>query len=207
MRGASGPAAGRGRTPALGGLLVGGLLVGGTAIAATAVFSGNGTAPDRSRIPVVRVLGVNQSTRCAELTAALTARRRVDTGEAIACDQQESAQMDLLRRHARARGEHSVAGSSPTCSAVDRRAAAGDPTLDFDLAFHCRQRERFAARANELDGVTDRSMTSLCRGVEARRARGEPVAPFPEAFCAHEATRTPTPGGSPRPVGSPTGWP
>ncbi|WP_377271998.1 hypothetical protein [Peterkaempfera sp. SMS 1(5)a] len=190
MGGAIRPAARRSRPRAVGGLLAGGLLVTGTVVALLAAFWADDTTAVNGGVPVVRVLGVSQSSDCAALTAALTAGRDVDTAQAIACDQQESVRMDVLRSRARARGEQSAVGSSPTCAAVDRRAAVGDPTLDFDLAFHCRQRERFAGRTNELDGVAGHDITSLCRGVRARRDRGEPVAPLPLAFCSQETVAT-----------------
>ncbi|AXI77150.1 hypothetical protein C7M71_006550 [Peterkaempfera bronchialis] len=195
--------------PVAGGLLIGGLLVAGTAAAGLAALSGGGTPPAPGRLQAVKVLGVSQTPDCAALTAALGAGRAVDTAKAIACDQQESNAMEALRQDARAQGRRSAAGSSPTCSAVDRRAAAGDPTLDYDLAFHCRQRERYAGRTNELDGMSEGSFTAFCRGVRARRDRGEPVDPFPQAFCAQESGTVPWHAASPpaAPSSGPTGGP
>ncbi|WP_055586136.1 hypothetical protein [Peterkaempfera griseoplana] len=190
MGGASRPTARRRRPQGAGGLLAGGLLVTGTAVALVAAFWADDTSAVNSGLPVVRVLGVSQSSDCAALTAALLAGRSVDTAQAIACDQQESARMGVLRSRARARGEQTTTGSSPTCAAVDRRAAAGDPTLDLDLAYHCRQRERFADRSDGLGGMAGHDLTSLCRGVRARRDRGEPVAPLPLAFCSQETAAT-----------------
>ncbi|MFF4648939.1 hypothetical protein [Streptomyces sp. NPDC001380] len=197
MDGADRPAERRRGAPVLGGLLVGALLAAGTAAAALGALSGGGAAPARERLPQVRVLGASQSADCAALTSALEAGRAVDTARAVACDRQESAAMEDLRRQAGRLGLRSAEGPSPTCSAVDRRAAAGDRTLDPGLALHCRRHARFAGRAHEPAGAAGPGATSFCRSVRSRLARGLPVAPFPRDFCARGPGAAASPGDSP----------
>ncbi|MFJ6213862.1 hypothetical protein ACIQGZ_11105 [Streptomyces sp. NPDC092296] len=183
------PPARRRRVPVVGGLLVAGLLTAGTGtwLALRPDASAGGHTAGTVTAGVV---AAGQSADCAALTAALTAGRTVDTGRAIACERQEATALDAMRRQALARGERPAAGSSTICAAVERRAAQGDPALDRDLAFHCRQHEHFGPGGGpDPDG-------SFCRGVRARAARGAPLTTFQRSLCP---LTTPSPHPTPTP--------
>ncbi|MFD0686279.1 hypothetical protein [Actinomadura fibrosa] len=128
-----------------------------------------------------------ESSACARIHGQLAAGQAVDVGAAQQCDQVEFGALENERQAARAAGEKPAMRNSATCEAVNARAARGDATLDFNLAFHCRQRERFANTVNAQNGVGEpNKVTSLCLGVRARKARGEAVDPFVRSFCDKE---------------------
>ena len=125
---------------------------------------------------------------CQAIHQQIAARRSVDLGAAQNCDQTEFAVLENIRQAARARGEKPAMQISQTCTLVNKRAAQGDATLDFNLAFHCRQRERFANTVNAQNGVgAAGKITSLCQGAQLRQARGETVDVFTRTFCGQEA--------------------
>lgn len=133
-----------------------------------------------------RVAG-QSSAACAQVQQQISAGQAVDVGAAKQCDQVEFAALELERQAARARGEQPAVLNSNTCEAVNARAAQGDSALDFDLAFHCRQRERFANATNAQTGAGPaKKVTSLCLGARAKKARGETVDAFTESFCGPE---------------------
>jgi hypothetical protein len=84
-------------------------------------------------------------------------------------------------RARRAQHRHRDRGQHP---GYRREPAA---TLGWDLAFHCRQRERFANQVNVLNGNAVKQLTSLCRGIQARLERAEPVDRLQETVCGQEA--------------------
>ncbi|HEU5029358.1 MAG TPA: hypothetical protein VFV01_30920 [Spirillospora sp.] len=128
-----------------------------------------------------------ESSGCAALQRQITAGRAVDVPAAEVCDQTQFAQLENLRQAARAKGEKPAMQVSAICRAVDAQAAKGDTKLDFGLAFHCRQRERFANTVNATSGLGPANkVTSLCLGAQAKRARGEAVDAFTDSFCSKE---------------------
>ncbi|MDQ1646800.1 MAG: hypothetical protein QOJ50_2984 [Cryptosporangiaceae bacterium] len=157
-------------------LTVGAVLVGLTAIGTGMSFAGNQPG----------VLAGKVTPACAALTSQIKNRGTVNTAQAIQCDQAEFASMENARQQARAKGQKPPMGVSPTCAAVDARAATGDSTLDFTLAFHCRQQERFANATNVANGVAKKEITSLCQGVALRASRGQSVDRFQASFCSLE---------------------
>lgn len=149
------------------------------------------------------------SPSCAALQQQITAGGSVDVAAAESCDQSQFAALENARQAARAKGQKPPMQISGICQAVDARAAKGDPTLDFGLAFHCRQRERFANTVNALNGAgSANKVTSLCQGAAARQSRGEPVDAFTQSFCGAEqaaaggskAANAQTAGGSEAPA-------
>jgi hypothetical protein len=128
-----------------------------------------------------------QAPRCAELTDAIERGEAINVGPAIQCDEEELLALETARQQARAQGGKPAMRDSPTCEAVNARAVAGDATLGWDLAFHCRQRERFANQVNVLNGNAEKQLTSLCRGIQARLERAEPVDRLQETVCGQEA--------------------
>lgn len=128
-----------------------------------------------------------ESSGCAALQQRITAGRAVDVAAAERCDQTQFARLENERQAARAKGEKPAMQVSAVCRAVDAQAAKGDPDLDFGLAFHCRQRERFAGTVNATSGLGPANkVTSLCLGARAKKARGEAVDAFTESFCSKE---------------------
>lgn len=151
-------------------------------IGVTAACSGGGE----------RVAGTvaGESSGCAAVQQQIAAGQSVDVAAAKRCDQQEFAELENARQAARAQGQKPAMQISRTCRLVNERAARGDATLDFDLAFHCRQRERFANTTNAVSGLGEGGqLSSLCRGAQVRKARGESVDAFTEAFCAQEQAK------------------
>lgn len=136
---------------------------------------------------------------CGAVHQQIASGANVNVAQAIQCDQQEFQALENTRQAARAAGQKPAMQNSATCQAVNARAAKGDATLDFNLAFHCRQRERFANNVNALNGNGAASqLTSLCQGVQARLSRGEVVDRFQQTFCGQEAQAAgqPVAGGS-----------
>ncbi|MCP9965320.1 septal ring lytic transglycosylase RlpA family protein [Actinomadura madurae] len=136
-----------------------------------------------------RVAGqvAGESSACAQIRQDVAAGRAVNVGAAQNCDQTEFAALENQRQAARAKGEKPAMQISATCQAVNARAAQGDPALDFGLAFHCRQRERFANTTNAVSGLGPANkISSLCLGERAKKARGETVDAFTESFCGKE---------------------
>jgi hypothetical protein len=137
--------------------------------------------------------GSNSATGCNAVHQQIAAGGNVNVAQAIQCDQQEFQALENARQAARAAGQKPAMQNSATCQAVNARAAKGDATLDFNLAFHCRQRERFANNVNALNGnalngnAAGNQLTSLCQGVQARLARSENVDAFQQTFCGQEA--------------------
>ncbi|MBO2466224.1 hypothetical protein [Actinomadura violacea] len=128
-----------------------------------------------------------ESSGCAALQQRIAAGRTVDVPAAERCDQTQFARLENLRQAARAKGEKPAMQVSAICRAVDAQAAKGDAKLDFGLAFHCRQRERFANTVNATSGLGPANkVTSLCLGARAKKARGETVDAFTESFCGKE---------------------
>ncbi|MBD2900456.1 hypothetical protein amrb99_94600 [Actinomadura sp. RB99] len=128
-----------------------------------------------------------ESSGCAALQRQIAAGRAVDVAAAEQCDQTQFAELENQRQAARAKGEKPAMQVSAICRAVDAQAAKGDAKLDFGLAFHCRQRERFADAVNATSGLGPANkVTSLCLGARARKARGEAVDAFTESFCGKE---------------------
>ncbi|MFF0522514.1 hypothetical protein ACFYTC_27725 [Actinomadura nitritigenes] len=160
-----------------------------------------------------------ESSGCAALQRQITAGRAVDVAAAEQCDQTQFAELENERQAARAKGEKPAMQVSAICRAVDAQAAKGDAKLDFGLAFHCRQRERFADAVNATSGLGPANkVTSLCLGARARKARGEAVDAFTESFCGKEeeaaaggsgaapapsSSTAPTPAGAPAPTTPP----
>jgi hypothetical protein len=127
------------------------------------------------------------SSACAQIRQDVAAGRAVNVGAAQNCDQTEFAALENQRQAARAKGEKPAMQISATCQAVNERAAQGDPALDFTLAFHCRQRERFADTTNAVSGLGPANkISSLCLGERAKKARGESADAFTESFCSKE---------------------
>lgn len=160
-----------------------------------------------------------ESPGCAALQQRITAGRAVDVAAAEQCDQTQFARLENERQAARAKGEKPAMRVSAVCRAVDAQAAKGDPNLDFGLAFHCRQRERFADTVNATSGLGPANkVTSLCLGARAKKARGEAVDAFTESFCSKEEEEAAaggsgavpssgtaaTPTGAPAPTAAPT---
>ncbi|MFG2003075.1 hypothetical protein ACGFNU_28345 [Spirillospora sp. NPDC048911] len=132
-------------------------------------------------------VAAQSSAACAQIQQQISAGQAVDVGAAKQCDQTEFAALEQERQAARARGEQPAVLNSKTCEAVNARAAQGDPALNFDLAFTCRQRERFANAKNAQTGAGPANkVTSLCLGARAKKARGETVDAFTETFCGPE---------------------
>ncbi len=168
------------------------------------------------RVGSVQGTAVAASTpECQAIHQQIAAHRSVDVAAAERCDQIEFAALENVRQAARARGEKPAMQISQTCTLVNERAAQGDATLDFTLAFDCRQRERFANTVNAQNGVgAAGKTTSLCRGAQVRQARGETVDAFTRTFCAQEAggnsdgpgggapSKTPAPAASPKTTGA-----
>jgi hypothetical protein len=128
------------------------------------------------------------SPSCDALQRQIAAGASVDVAAAESCDQSQFAVLENARQVARAKGQKPAMQISGICQAVDARAAKGDPTLDFNLAFHCRQRERFANTVNALNGAGPANkLTSLCQGAAAKKARGQSVDAFTQSFCSAEA--------------------
>jgi hypothetical protein len=139
------------------------------------------------------------ATGCGAVHQQIASGANVNVAQAIQCDQQEFQALENTRQAARAAGQKPAMQNSVTCQAVNARAAKGDGTLDFNLAFHCRQRERFANSVNALNGNgAANQLTSLCQGVQARLSRGEIVDAFQQTFCGQEAQAAgqPLAGGS-----------
>ncbi|GAA1824068.1 septal ring lytic transglycosylase RlpA family protein [Planosporangium flavigriseum] len=130
----------------------------------------------------------NGAAGCAAVHQQIASGGNVNVAQAIQCDQQEFQALENARQAARAAGQQPAMQNSATCQAVNARAAKGDATLDFNLAFHCRQRERFANTVNAQNGDgAAKQVTSLCQGVQARLSRGENVDAFQQTFCGQEA--------------------
>jgi hypothetical protein len=139
-----------------------------------------------------------ESSACAQIRQDIAAGRAVDVGAAENCDQAEFAALEDQRQAARAKGEKPAMQVSATCRAVNERAAQGDPALDFGLAFHCRQRERFANTANAVSGLGPANkISSLCLGERAKKARGESTDAFTESFCGNEEAAAKNAGAAP----------
>jgi hypothetical protein len=138
-----------------------------------------------------------ESSACAQIRQDVAAGKAVNVGAAQNCDQTEFAALENQRQAARAKGEKPAMQISATCQAVNARAAQGDPALDFNLAFHCRQRERFANTTNAVSGLGPANkISSLCLGERAKKARGETVDAFTESFCSKEEAAAGASGGS-----------
>lgn len=171
---------------------------GGVLAASAAVVIGGGvlalghtgSAPAAAGPGVAAVRGqtVADSTGgCDAVHQQIKDRENVDVGRAQQCDQEEFKVLEDQRQAARARGEKPPVQVSETCRLVNERAADGDPELDFDLAFSCRQRERFANTTNATNGLAPSGrLTSLCEGAERRQQRGDDVDDFTKTFCAQE---------------------
>ncbi|QKG20358.1 septal ring lytic transglycosylase RlpA family protein [Actinomadura verrucosospora] len=128
-----------------------------------------------------------ESSGCAALQQRIAAGQTVDVAAAERCDQTQFAKLEDRRQAARAKGEKPAMQVSAICRAVDAQAAKGGANLDFGLAFHCRQRERFANTVNATSGLGPANkVTSLCLGARAKKARGEAVDAFTESFCSKE---------------------
>ncbi|WP_225992645.1 septal ring lytic transglycosylase RlpA family protein [Actinomadura montaniterrae] len=128
-----------------------------------------------------------ESSGCAALQQRITAGQAVDVAAAEVCDQTQFARLENQRQAARAKGEKPAMQVSAICRAVDAQAAKGDAKLNFGLAFHCRQRERFANTVNATSGLGPANkVTSLCLGARAKKARGEAVDAFTDSFCGKE---------------------
>ncbi|WP_202124980.1 RlpA-like double-psi beta-barrel domain-containing protein [Actinomadura physcomitrii] len=144
-----------------------------------------------------------ESSGCAALQQEITASRAVDVAAAERCDQTQFAQLEDRRQAARAKGEKPTMQISAICQAVDAQAAKGDAKLDFGLAFHCRQRERFANTVNATSGLGPANkVTSLCLGARAKKARGEAVDAFTESFCGKEEAAAGGTSAAPEPSSS-----
>ncbi|MGI5328125.1 hypothetical protein [Actinomadura nitritigenes] len=144
-----------------------------------------------------------ESSGCAALQQRITAGQAVGVAAAEQCDQTQFAQLENRRQAARAKGEKPAMQVSAICRAVDARAAKGDTKLDFGLAFHCRQRERFANTVNATSGLGPANkVTSLCLGARAKKARGEAVDAFTESFCGKEEEAAAGGSGGAAPGGS-----
>jgi hypothetical protein len=176
-------------------LTTGAVLVGLTALGTGMSFAGNQPG----------VLAGTVTPGCAALANQIKNSTAVNTAQAIQCDQAEFASMENARQQARAKGQKPPMGVSPTCTAVDARAATGDSTLDFTLAFHCRQQERFANATNVTNGVAKKEVTSLCKGVALRASRGQTVDRFQATFCGQEGANVGA--GQPAPPQAPASQP
>jgi hypothetical protein len=160
------------------------------AVLAGAVACGGGQERAAGRVAA-------ESPACARIRADVAAGRAVDVAAAENCDAAEFAALENERQAARAQGAKPAMRVSATCQAVNARAAQGDPALDFGLAFHCRQRERFAATTNAVSGLGPAAkISSLCLGERAKKARGEKVDAFTESFCGKEEAAAGSRGGS-----------
>lgn len=148
---------------------------------------------------VVGKVAGSSSAACAQIQQQISAGRSVDVGAAKQCDQAEFAALEQERQAARARGEKPSVKNSNTCEAVNQRAAQGDSALNFDLAFHCRQRERFANAKNAEVGLAPANqVTSLCLGARAKKQRGEEVDAFTQSFCGPEEQKAGDAGAQPQ---------
>jgi hypothetical protein len=188
------------------------LLVGAAAVlgAGVLVLQHTGSTPTVA-VEGRQAANTSSSSGCNAIHRQIAARGAVDVGAAQLCDQAEFGTLENARQAARHKGQKPAMQISQTCRLVDQRAAQGDQSLNFTLAFGCRQRERFANEVNARNGLGPAGkITSLCLGAQAREARGDAVDTFTRTFCSQEraaaapvpTTSTPAPIRTTAPVSS-----